>query len=299
MPGLVLELQADALNRSVAVADLLRKAIAVSKKLRTPLIEGWLDHELKGYPSANDVPEYRRLNGHLRYQDADGRWLPLTYDGDPKFGEIWSASPMPQPISELEALAIVEGNLIRPYPPKQAEMIRSTLGLPFQPGLEISKAALSAIVDVVRTRVLNWALELESQGVVGEGMTFSSQEREVAGPVTNNYFTNNIGSMTGSQIQQGTTGSTQSMGPDAMALVALVDALSSYSAKQMELSIDAYAALMAELARLRAEATSKAPKASIIRETLASVRHILESAAAHLMVTHGPEIVALLSAFAV
>ena len=54
-------------------------------------------------------------------------------------------------------------------------------------------------------------------------------------------------------------------------------------------------AFHAELDTLRAQATSSKPKAGIIRESLTTVRHIIEAGAAHLLVTHGPQITALLS----
>ena len=63
---------------------------------------------------------------------------------------------------------------------------------------------MRAILDPTRTAVLEWALQLEEQGVTGEGFSFSKEEQTaVAGVVFN------IGSMSHSQIQGGTSGSTQ------------------------------------------------------------------------------------------
>jgi hypothetical protein len=44
-----LELQRDALERSIAVSDLLRKALVVSRKLGIDSIQEWLNSELNGY----------------------------------------------------------------------------------------------------------------------------------------------------------------------------------------------------------------------------------------------------------
>lgn len=38
----------------------------------------------------------------------------------------------------------------------------------------VSHTAVVKIVDAVRTVVLNWALKLEEDGVVGEGMSFTA-----------------------------------------------------------------------------------------------------------------------------
>jgi len=84
-------------------------------------------------------------------------------------------------------------------------------------------------LESVRNRIFEWSLELEARGVLGEGLTFSNEERERATNVTHNYTTN-IGSIAGpSQFQQGTTSSTQSLkaGIDSQALTALVDSLMS------------------------------------------------------------------------
>ena len=56
MAGLVFDLQADAMNRAVGVSDLLRKAKAVSKKLRTPEVYEWIDRELNGYEKTATFP---------------------------------------------------------------------------------------------------------------------------------------------------------------------------------------------------------------------------------------------------
>lgn len=67
MTGLVLELQADALNRGVSCADLLRKALVVSRKLCVEKIEEWLKHELNGYHMDDEnIPKYREVQGQIK-----------------------------------------------------------------------------------------------------------------------------------------------------------------------------------------------------------------------------------------
>ena len=46
--------------------------------------------------------------------------------------------------------------------------------------LEVPRSALVAIVDHVRTTVLDWALELEQRGIAGDGRSFTQREREAA-----------------------------------------------------------------------------------------------------------------------
>lgn len=295
MAGLVLELQADAMNAAVRTSDLLRKARAVSVKLGATDIQSWIDSELGGYRNPKDVPEYRGINGHPRCYNPYRGWMPLMIQ-DPNMRELISSFHVTQPISEIEELTSDrKGSLIRTFAPNQAAMIMEKMDEPFEPGLEISKSAFVAILDAVRTQVLNWALALEARGVLGTGMSFSKEERERATHVTNNYTTN-IGSVSGhAQVQQGSSDSTQTVGIDTTALRSLIDELSSYSAKQLGLSRERYAELSADLDTLRSQVASTKPKAGIIREGLSSVRHILESAAGHALVTHGPAIMTILN----
>lgn len=46
--------------------------------------------------------------------------------------------------------------------------------------LSISPFALSSILDAVRHLVLEWALKLEEQGIMGDGMSFSETEKQAA-----------------------------------------------------------------------------------------------------------------------
>ena len=65
----------------------------------------------------------------------------------------------------------------------------------------------------MRNAILAWSLKLEADGIVGDGMSFSPKEKEIASeragnlqPVVN-YIT--IGHMENSSIQQGTQQSRQ------------------------------------------------------------------------------------------
>src|SRR5207248_1380730 len=90
MAGLVLELQADAMNRAVGLADLLRKARAVSVKLRATDIEEWLGREMNGYAKPADVPEYRRLHADLKCFNPVRGLIPLAV-ANPQIQEMISS----------------------------------------------------------------------------------------------------------------------------------------------------------------------------------------------------------------
>jgi len=77
----------------------------------------------------------------------------------------------------------------------------------------VQRSQLRGILDAVRTSVLNWSLKLEADGIVGDGMSFSPDEKKIASeqaadlrPVVNYIM---IEHMEHSSIQQGTQQSGQ------------------------------------------------------------------------------------------
>jgi hypothetical protein len=82
--------------------------------------------------------------------------------------------------------------------------------------------------------------------------------------------------MTHSQIQQGTTGSTQTL--EAVDEAALRELLADVRAvaTSLELQVDSTAELEAELPTIDAQLGSPRPKSQVLRESLASTRAILK-----------------------
>ena len=52
--------------------------------------------------------------------------------------------------------------------------------LDVQPTLHISQPSVHSILDAIKDTILRWSLELEQNGILGEGMTFSEQEKKSA-----------------------------------------------------------------------------------------------------------------------
>jgi hypothetical protein len=163
-----------------------------------------------------------------------------------------------------------------PYPPSvQAKLVKSA-HLPSPPVLLISEARLHGILDAIRTTVLEWALRLEEQGVIGDGLSFSDADRKAA-----SHMVFNIGLMSHSQIQADAAGSQQhliSVGPDNERILALAKEIRA-SLPRLSLGKAASDELTSELGTLEAQSKSPKPKHGIIKESLRSVRTILEGAA--------------------
>lgn len=280
MPGLILELQADALDGSVRVSDLLRKALVISKKLGINEIEQWITNELNGYPNREGIPDYREICGAIKVWNPYHGWQPLNF-GDAKMGEDLSKSKIGQPVGELDALNEkgVNGNMHIPFSQHVTNSLMKAMSVPLQPTLHVPHTAVIGILDAVRNNILQWALELEQKGVIGEGMSFSKEEKSAASQVTY-QVTNNIGSMTNSQLQQHSTGASQvfTQTLDVAALEGLIGELNT-AFSQLAMSDLTRAEYVAEIQTLKSQVASPKPKTSIISESLKSVRTILESAA--------------------
>lgn len=282
MTSLVLELQRDALDKSVGTADLLRKALVVARKLKvTDLIE-WLNDELNGYPEGKQVPEYRKLRGELKVHNPYHGWVPLVMQ-DAKQAELLAKRGTNQAISELDEIANGDSTMVYVRLPKKIEhSLMKGMEFPLEPALILSKTQIHGLVDKVRNTVLEWALGLEEQGIMGEGMSFSQEEQRQAGSVTLNVgnLGNLIGSMQSSQFQQGTENSTQTY-TQTLDLDAVARLISELRTRLSEAQLPRQDAAQVEsdIACVEAQLAAPRPNVSVIKESLRSTRSILEGLA--------------------
>jgi len=76
---------------------------------------------------------------------------------------------------------------------------------PFQPALFVGANSVYGILGTVRNTVLEWALRLEHEGIVGEGLSFSAEEKKKAKENPNiniQHFQGIIGNLSDSFISQ-------------------------------------------------------------------------------------------------
>lgn len=180
MDSIVLELQRDALNPSISVLSLLRKAYVVARKLNIEEFQEWIELELNGY-NGHSIPEYRSVKGQLRAWNPYHGWHPIITH-DQSLLEIYETvctSSIGQSISELSALVNdADGELQIQLPPTIESFLVSTVRTSVKVG--ISSASVKRIVESVRDVILQWALKLEEDGITGEGMVFSKEEKQIA-----------------------------------------------------------------------------------------------------------------------
>lgn len=210
MKSLVLELQREAMNSNSRMSDVLRKAMVVATKLKVQDLRAWVEAELKGYTKDKEIPSYRKVNGTLKAWNPYNGWIPVIVRHS-ELSERLSKRSIAQPISELESLIQQkdEGAVLQVPLPHEwlmkffADSKEFRLGM--VPTLIVDKSQIEGILDAVRNEILNWSLALESQGILGDGMSFSTEEVDKAKSTVYNIqsFQGILGNVASSTVQVG------------------------------------------------------------------------------------------------
>lgn len=212
MSSLILDLQRFLLDPESDIQNLLRKAHAVAYKLGIAESNKWLQFELNGYDGVPDseVPEYRKLHGRMQVKNPMRGWIPFQFN-DEKFEKALCGRILTSPISELISLCRQNGDgTIGFYLPDELSNKLCQLTdspIPMQCAVHLGKHQVETVIDRVRNRLLEWTLELEKQGIMGEGLMFSVEETAAAKslpqPIVNYYGNVVQGDVSSSQLISG------------------------------------------------------------------------------------------------
>lgn len=209
MDGIVLELQSEALKQDGDILSLLRKAYLIARKLQLKDFGQWVNKELNGYGVNDEVPAYRHLSGEVKAWNPYRGWIPVVFNQDlgldihesrdsiATLVDVYRNSDGHRATVNFPAGVNATLNRFAPFATKYA--------------LFISVNQIFNVEESVRTAILEWSIALEENGIIGEGMRFSREEKEIAAttPTINNYTTNFFADVSNSQVQQGTENSTQ------------------------------------------------------------------------------------------
>lgn len=194
MSGMIYELVNDASDATKPVSQLLRRMKVAAVRLKLDALESWVDHEISGYPQdGQSLPAYRVQTGTPMGQHVIHGLQPLR-GGTADTRILLSTRPILQSLSSIEDLLNrPDGGVFWfPYPePYATELLNYNQGVLSAVGVQLDGSRLRDIVDSVRDRILTWALSMESAGVTGEGMSFTTAEQVAAQNVTNNFYGDN------------------------------------------------------------------------------------------------------------
>ncbi len=289
MQSLVEELQKDALNQTVKVTELLQKSLVVVTKLKLDEFAAWVRLELDGY-GETEVPAYRVLHGTPQVFNPYRGYQPLHF-GSAEHAKRFSIMHFNTPIGQIEhdlIGAIKSGSdaFQVSFSPETEKQLMDAITFRLQPSLHMNASQFQGILDAVRKIVLEWSLKLEADGITGEGMSFSTTEKERAQAHAVTYNIKNYihGDISDSQVQiesvSGTQGQTTEF--DIEQVEKFVEALKS-TIEILGLDENGKKEAASEIATLEAQVKSPIPKQLILRESLGSVRRILEGAAGNLV----------------
>ena len=201
------------MDSAVSVVDLVRTALVVATKLEVREFREWCELELRGYNDRN-VPPYRRVEGQLKaWNPARGGFMPVMFR-DAAAAKALATRAAVQPVGELERAyrdTGPDGTLEMPLTPDVLnEVFAKSPGyqMGMVPTVLLAPTQVFGILDAVRNTVLEWSLRLERDGILGEGMAFSPDEKQRAGQITYNItnFTGVLGNVVAESLQIGDYG---------------------------------------------------------------------------------------------
>ena len=190
MSGLIIEIQKACLDEAVPVESLLRRVKLAATKLKLGDLESWVDSELNGY--SGELPPHRILHGQPAGWNPFHGWIPVQTN-EASIAEALGTAMVGQGIGGLrDLISNSDGGLYHfPLPDELViEMNKLMRVGTARMVVQVPRGGIVGILDFVRNKVLDWAIEMERNGVVGEGLSFDDQEVESAKTVMTTF---NIG----------------------------------------------------------------------------------------------------------
>ena len=203
--SLLRQIQDAAIDSSVDLPTLLRKCKVLAARLGNEDFKQWINNELVGYDCKEDLPIYRVLNVNSKgnFSGAFGSGLrnadiPLTCM--PKeFRENLGHCYMMSPVAAIASLVKNDntGTLQEPWIPDVVAYFCQEIYehmVCMQAWKVIPASSLVAALDSVRTRILNFVLEIEAQNpAAGEAMINEKPvPQEAVQHIFNTYITGNV-----------------------------------------------------------------------------------------------------------
>lgn len=195
MSSLVIDLQKDIINSKKTVTEVLRTAKLISAKLGLNDISQLIDSELGGYSDQASIPKYREIAGGDLYVFNPVRgWV---FAGHLSKNDLSYRSN--QPVSDLEELA--KAPYISTTPTKNFRLSEPMM-MQFPQKVHHPTMEVKRILEAIKEQILNWAIELEQRGILGEDMSFDKNEKQKAQHQTFNiqHFAGVLGNVTNSTV---------------------------------------------------------------------------------------------------
>jgi hypothetical protein len=217
--SLLREIQSAAIDSNTDLANLLRKCKVLALRLGSNEFKEWVDCELSGYKSVDDLPEYRifRVNSKGHFSGNFGRSLknadiPMICIPD-QFRDSLSHSNMMKSVAYMEKLvAGCESGLAEePWNPDFVALIGQKIYEDMncmQAWKVIPISAVVGTLDEIQNRILNFVLEIEAEDPEAGEAAINSQPvpEKKLNQIFNTYITGSVQNVaTGSHSFEQTT----------------------------------------------------------------------------------------------
>lgn len=164
---LVLDLQRVCIDESESIADILRMAKMVAVYLENSEDTSWIDCEINGYDLNDEsLPNYRRIKGKVRGVGPYNRLVPL-FKGSKSIidEEQINSVNMTCSIEDLIDFKECDDHRIFLFEKQLGSELRRMQGgyWPMEPCKVVNNRQIVEILDSIKNRVLDWALELETR----------------------------------------------------------------------------------------------------------------------------------------
>lgn len=293
MGSLISEIIKEAVDSDSSVTFLLQKAYVVAKKLQLTNFEQWLKLELDGYYNDQDkIPDYRKVQCTLMGYNQHRGWEEVVfYNDNPTECQCSNENPsivnLHYPISTFDLQdQKAGGKFMLSISPESQANLNEASNYDTAYAYQLGYPSAQSILSRVRIAVLDWALELEKQGILGEDMSFNDYEKQKAASSTtiNNFFS---GDVNNSQIQQNSNHSSQTIileQNDIDSIKQLVSLLND-SIPDLPVEKDNIDCISEQLKVISKEMRAKEPKKSIISKCFSTVKNILVNVPTNLLVS--------------
>lgn len=174
MTTLLRQIQDEAVDHNVPVTSLLRRALVLARRLDYPPLAEWAQCELDGYPKGADLPEYRAwrpanvLGDFSGYMQSSIRNQPLWSGAvDERFHRLLFGFELRHGVAEYQsAVANGDNHMVFPWDQNFVAFHQDAFLQDYSlvtARRVVNVTQLEQLLDAVRTRLLNFALEIEAE----------------------------------------------------------------------------------------------------------------------------------------
>lgn len=195
------------LGEDKPIKGILLKAQIVASKLNNNDFKTWIENEQNGYPDASNLPDYRVLNAIVK---ADlsipfsgyvrNYTIPAGIYDDPIIEECICKVRITHSLQEIETIyENKKGGNVSTNLPAMAytEVNKYVSGNVEQLKQEFSVASLIHIVDIFKSKLLSFFLDIEKEMNVGINFSKIEEQQDKITQIMNTYYINSAIANTG------------------------------------------------------------------------------------------------------